>query len=178
MALKSCSGARLGLSSTSRESTRIRPQAHSWLSSTVGLRTFGRFDVLIEAKQVRRIVLVLQIDQSIVGWPERGPHRLVVVLEESGEIQVDRAIRELAHVFETVAHPFHIGFIIRESFPICLYAEKVGSVTTRKRTLLYTDIVDSATELPDVDCRQRGGCCIRPVRDAVNGDVRQSVEVQ
>src|SRR5918997_3952651 len=92
----------------------------------------GRLYVLVEAEQVRRVVLVLQGDQSLVLLgPERSLDLVLGLI--AGEVQRDTRNREGLHRLHELAGPSHVGLRLR-------------------RVLPHRDRVNATSCVPTADC--------------------------
>jgi hypothetical protein len=92
----------------------------------LGAHRSFRPDVVVQAKEVGRVVSLLQGDETVEVGPEGAANHSVIVLIQSWEVQVFGARGERLQRAERRATPFEGRAVVLWAFPVGLDAEQEG----------------------------------------------------
>src|SRR5215212_5042221 len=111
----------------------------------------GGPDVLVEAEEVGRIVLILERDEPLVVPAVGVLHQLLPLLHETWEVQVHAAVGEAPHVGDALPRPGDVRLVVARLLPVGLYAEQDGRAPVAEGALRGPDPAHSPALVPDID---------------------------
>src|SRR5260221_319072 len=118
-----------------------------------------RFDVLVQAKEVLRVVLLLDSHEPVVVGTERGFDRVFSLLTQV--IQEVRTARERTHRIRQTASPFDMALRLSWLQPLCKDENVILGLPLRKSSIGDTNPTRNSTIVLD---NHRAEWRCRPVR--------------
>src|SRR5262245_43715474 len=138
-----------------------------------------RLDVLVQPKQVRRIVFGLQGDETVVvGGAIAVAHQLLPLLAEAREVEISAAAGTMLHVTPEGARPGQVALVVGRTFPDRIDAQHVPHVALAEGGRVAGHPADGTAQIPDRAERQVGGPIGGAWRDLVDQPVVQAVEIE
>src|SRR5215208_5636470 len=136
-------------------------------------------DVLVEAEEVGRIVLVLEGDQVLVVPAVGVAHQALPLFQEAGEVEVHAAAGEASQVRVAGPGPRYVGFVLlRLWLPVRLDAQQVRRAPVAEGALVRPQAAHGSALEPDVDGGVVRGRGFRLLYEGFDHPVAQLVHVQ